>query len=116
MPVTPIALAAGALIAGTGSVSETNNLPSAGATTSFTIEPGESGFFATPQPFYNLAFSAFTNTFSEVDMTPTGFIITQGGGAINFGTQATAVPEPRSLMLLGASLAAVGLVRRVKRS
>ena len=110
--VTPIALAAGGLI--NGAVSTIAGSPSATALTTFTLEPGELPFFASPSPFYNLAFSAFTNTTSEVLTTPTGFLITAGGGTINFATQSTPVPEPRSLALLGASLAAVGLVRRRK--
>ena len=114
--ITPIELAAGTLIGGTGSVTEANNIPSAGATTTFTILPSEMAFFASPQPFYNLAFSQFGNTSSEVTTTSTGFVINAGGGTINFGSQATPVPEPRSMMLLGASLAAVGLARRAKRS
>ena len=112
--VTPIALAAGALVSGT--VSETGGIPSAGATTSFTIEPGEESFFTSPSPFFNLAFSQFGNTTSEVATTSTGFTINQGGGTINFNSQPAAVPEPRSLMLLGAGLAAVGLIRHRKRA
>ena len=100
--VTPIELAAGALISGTGFASESGNSPAANAQTNFTLFPGAEGFFASPSPFYNLTFSQFGNTTSEV--TPTtdangnasGFVIAAGGGTINFNSSPTSVPEPRS--------------------
>ena len=113
--VTPIELAAGT---GTGYVADLGGSPSATASTTFTVYPPALGFFASPTPFYNMALAAFINTGSELLQTndPNLIVINAGGGTVNFATQSTPVPEPRSLMLLGAGLAAVGLIRRGKRA
>jgi hypothetical protein len=83
--------------------------PSAAANFTFAAAAGESGFFVSPTPFYNLAMTAFTNTTSEVEPFAGGFRIRQGGGSVNF---ASAVPEPGTYALLLAGLSAVGLTVR----
>lgn len=62
-------------------------------------------------PTYQLGLTSFANTTSQVSLLPggTGFVITQGGGAINF---AQPVPEPSTYAMLISGLAAVGFVAR----
>ncbi|ALV07178.1 flocculation-associated PEP-CTERM protein PepA [Roseateles depolymerans] len=60
-------------------------------------------------PTYLLGLTSFSNTTSQVTVTPTGFVISQGGGSINF---ASPVPEPASYAMLISGLAAVGFVAR----
>lgn len=118
--VGAFALATGGLVSGTVSSAPADNngtksfVPSANATLTFTPMPGQLAFFADPVPFYDLAFAAFTNTVSQVEVISAyEFRIRQGGGAFNF---ATAVPEPESYALMLAGLAAiafVGLRRKV---
>lgn len=110
-----IALASGSLLSGgvvTAPAGGGAFVPSANATLSFAVAAGESGFFAAPSPFYNMALTAFTNTVSEVEPFSNGFRIRQGGGSVNF---ASAVPEPSTYALLFAGLAAVGFVSRSRR-
>lgn len=112
-----ITLASGSLIQGTVSTSPATGLggtpsytPSAAASLTFNIAAGAEGFFAEPSPFYTIAFSAFTNTVSQVELFEGGFRIRQGGGAINL-----AIPEPSTYALMLAGLAAVGTVVRRRR-
>lgn len=107
----PIKIATGDLISGTTGVN--GGSPTANAITSFTTL--NSGFFVDPTPFYNTAFSAFTNTSGPNQVSgslATGFVITNGGGSANF---ATTVPEPMSIGLFGAGLAALAMVRMRRR-
>ncbi|WAC71355.1 flocculation-associated PEP-CTERM protein PepA [Roseateles sp. SL47] len=60
-------------------------------------------------PTYLLGLTSFSNTTSQVTVTDTGFVISQGGGSINF---ASPVPEPASYAMLISGLAAVGFVAR----
>lgn len=125
MPTTTaagaIALASGSLIQGTVSTSPANTgsgasfTPNAAATLTFDVAAGAEGFFADPNPFYNLAFAAFTNTVSQVELFDGGFRIRQGGGAINFGSTTAPIPEPGTYALMLAGLAAVGMVVRRRR-
>ena len=73
--------------------------------------PG-STFFTAPNPFYNVAFTAFNNT--QQGVIPNGNLIsiTNAVGVIDFNQNQ--VPEPESLGLLGIGLLgmAVGLRRR----
>jgi hypothetical protein len=83
--------------------------PSAAASFTFAAAAGESGFFVSPSPFYNLAMTAFTNTTSETEPFDGGFRIRQGGGSVNF---TSAVPEPGTYALLLAGFGAIGLTVR----
>lgn len=104
---TDTLLATGSLVSGT--VSQTGGVPSANASLSFALTAAGKGYFTSPDPFYNLAFSAFTNTLSTVTPTATGFTISNGGGAVNF---ATAVPEPETYAMIFAGLGALGFLAR----
>jgi PEP-CTERM motif len=110
-----IVLASGSLISGTVATVPTGNgtsfSPSANAELTFSAL--NSAFFQEPQPFYDLALTAFSNTSSQVQTFDGGFTISQGGGSINFA--ASVVPEPSSYAMLLAGLGAVGFVLRRRR-
>jgi hypothetical protein len=114
-----IALASGSLLPG-GNFTSTNPsqgsfFANAGATLSFNIDPARAGFFASPNPFYNMAITSFTNTPNTVAAFDGGFRVVQGGGTINFAA-VPAVPEPETYALLLAGLAAIGFVARRRRT
>jgi hypothetical protein len=115
-----VVLGSGSLLQGSVSTSPALNgltpsfVPSANATVTFAAANSEGGFFHAPAGFYNLAFAAFTNTVSQVEvLSATEFRIRQGGGAFNFA--ATPVPEPETYALMLAGLAAVGFVVNRRR-
>ena len=84
----------------------------AGARLSFNVAPGSAAFFQSPNPFYNVALTAFNNTPSEIQAFDGGFRIRQGGGSVNF---VSTVPEPETYALLLAGLGVVGFVARRRR-
>ncbi|MCV2356467.1 flocculation-associated PEP-CTERM protein PepA [Paucibacter sp. B2R-40] len=108
-----VVLATGSLISGAvvtiPSGDGVHFTPSAAANLTFNVDAGQAGFFQSPSPFYGQAITAFTNTSSQVLPVNGGFLISQGGGSINF---AAAVPEPESYMLMLAGLAAMAFVAR----
>ncbi|HEY9238530.1 MAG TPA: flocculation-associated PEP-CTERM protein PepA [Burkholderiaceae bacterium] len=114
-----VTLASGSLLAGGGST-----LPDAasgkfyafaGASLDFNIAQGAEGFFAAPNPFYDIALTTFSNTPDTVTPFSNGFYITQGGGKISF-SPVTPVPEPETYALMLAGLGAVGFVARRRRA
>jgi hypothetical protein len=107
-----VALATGSLIEGNVFTTPTGEpfTPGATAIVTFTPLPSESGFFASPVPFFSQAFASFVNTASQVATIDGGFTITQGGGAYNFA--AAPIPEPQTYALMLAGLAAMGFVVR----
>jgi hypothetical protein len=111
--VGEVALASGSLISGgVVTIPSGDNVhftPSAAASLSFEVAAGQEGFFQLPSPFYSQAITAFTNTTSQVLPVNGGFLISQGGGSINF---AAAVPEPESYLMMLAGLAAMTFVAR----
>ena len=114
-----VLLASGSLISGNAVTVPTGDgstfTPSAAAKLNFTVTPGQEAFFVDPNPFYDIAFAAFTNTTTQVEPFAGGFRIRQGGGAINFAAT-TPVPEPETYALMLAGLAAVGFVARRRRA
>jgi hypothetical protein len=107
-----ITLGTGSLINGNVVTTPANGgtafVPSAAATLSFDVAAGAEGFFL-PNPFYDVAFTAFTNAVSTVEPFEGGFRINNGGGNINF---AAPIPEPETYALMLAGLAAVASVVR----
>ena len=109
-----VALATGSLIEGNVFTTPTGEpfTPGATAIVTFTPLPSESGFFASPVPFFSQAFASFVNTASQVAVIDGGFTITQGGGAFNFEGTTAPIPEPQTYALMLAGLAAMGFVVR----
>lgn len=110
-----VALASGSLVEGTvTSVSGAFPVTSAAATTSFTVAPGQAGFFESPSTFYNLALASFINYGGQISAISNGFVIRNGAGTVTFG--ASPVPEPESYALLLAGLGIVGFVVRRRQA
>jgi hypothetical protein len=91
-------------------------VPSAAATLTFAVASGKQGFFS-PNPFYNMAFTAFTNAVSTVEPfgaggPGSGFLINNGGGNLNF---AQPIPEPGTYSLMMAGLGVVAWVARRRK-
>lgn len=90
------------------------------ATTTYANTIDGTAFFSAPNPFYNLAFSAFNNTSSGV-LKSGGCIagdtlctisVTQAIGGVDFNR----VPEPATLALLGMGLMGVGISLRKRKA
>lgn len=112
-----VVLATGSLVNGSVSTIPTGDgsyTPSAAAKLTFNVAAGQSTFFSAPNPFFNSAFAAFTNTVSQVDAFDGGFRIRQGGGAFNF-VPLVPIPEPESYALMLAGLIGLGALRSAKR-
>jgi len=112
----PQVLATGSLINGnvvsTPANGNTAFVPSANASVTFQQAAGKTGFFS-PQPFYDMAFTAFTNTVSTVQPFAGGFSIVNGGGSVNF---AQPIPEPETYALMLAGLGVMGWLARRRKA
>ncbi len=115
-PAPSIKLGSGELVTGTfsGSASGTT-VTSASATTTLTFaqEAAASAFFASPSPFYAISQAAFTNTSQQISSNASGFVVTQGGGSVNF--VAAPVPEPETYALMLGGLGALGFLARRRK-
>ena len=98
-----------------------NFVPSVATTLSFMVSPGTSAFFS-PMDFYNIAFSAITNSASTVEPinsgtgVGSGYRINNGGGNLNFAERNVQVAEPGALGLMFAGLGAVGFLARRRKA
>ena len=109
-----VALATGSLISGSAVTVPNGDgtfTPSGSAKLTVSLTSAGESFFTSPNNFYNLASTAFSNTSSQVEPFSNGFLIRQGGGSVNF---ASAVPEPGTYALLLAGVGVVGFVARRK--
>lgn len=105
-----VTLGNGSLVDGTSTL---NTLfgTSLNATTNFALTPIGETFFIYPNPFYDLAFSSFTNLTN-------GFLVNSGTqlASINLASGGVAfvnsVPEPTSVALLGLGMVALAASRR----
>lgn len=110
--VGAFALASGNLVFGNVNTQPTGTglVPGAFAQLTFNPVAAEAGFFAAPASFYTQAFASFTNTPNQVRfISQNDFVISQGGGVINF---LTPVPEPQTYALMLGGLLAMGFVAR----
>ena len=117
-------LASGSLINGNIVSTPANGgadfVPSVATTLSFNVAPGKSAFFS-PIDFYNVAFSAITNSASTVEPinsgtgVGSGYRINNGGGNLNFAERSVQVAEPGALGLMFAGLGAVGFLARRRK-
>lgn len=101
-----VALAHGSLISGSVLTVPTGGgtfSPSANAM--LTVALDQSAAFS-PDPFYSVALTAFSNTPSQVEPFAGGFRIRQGGGSLNFAP----VPEPSTHAMLLCGLVAAGFL------
>jgi hypothetical protein len=81
-----------------------------GNTAGCTSDMGDK-FFKGPRPFYDLAFSVFTNTGQNATPNLDGSITLSNEGQVDFGR----VPEPGTLALVGLGMFGIGAIARRRK-
>ena len=110
-----IVLGTGSLSSGTNVFSSTSSgstvtTATANASLTFAENAASSAFFESPNPFYALTQTSFTNNTDTITSKANGFTLTAGAGSVTF--VAAPVPEPETYALMLGGLGALGFVAR----
>jgi len=112
-----ILLASGSSILGGAGFQTPSGAPTINSINSFVLTPAGSGYFFSPDPFYNLSFlSATAGSFTDLQIAPGGSYAVLNGISATVNFLPNPVPEPLTLSLFGAGLAGLAGMRSRRQS